>query len=290
MHYRKILTLFIKKGFSAATSTRSTFPMFFTVQNNPENIANMAHQEANLFRLAKQQGFRTIYISAQNSNCLNGIQTSAIDVMITSETEAGLFDSQKDDGLLVLARKLELGPRNFIVLHQRNIHAPYQYNYDHHPDLGKYPVDGLPKREGSVNAYDNAMLYNDRLFGEIITFFRQQISPPLYLWITSDHGEALGENGFWGHDKLDFEVATVPFMFFGTGDATKYVARIREMHIPTHYEMGKMIAEQLGCEIVNPNEETDVFYIQGVVALGKGGYMKCFRNGKDITIQSEFVR
>lgn len=53
-----------KKGFSAATSTRSTLPMFYTVQNNPANIANMAHQEANLFHLAKQQGFRTIYISA----------------------------------------------------------------------------------------------------------------------------------------------------------------------------------------------------------------------------------
>lgn len=210
--------------------------------------------------------------------------------MITYKTEAELFDSQKDDALLILARKLELGPRNFIVLHQRNIHAPYQYNYSHHPDLGEYPVEGLPKREASVNAYDNAILYNDRLFQQIIAFFRQRVSPPLYLWITSDHGEALGENGFLGHDRLDFEVATVPFMFYGTGDAAEYVPQIRALDLLTHYEMGKLIAKQLGCEILNPNEERGIFYIQGVVALGKGGYMKCRRNGENVTIQAEFVR
>lgn len=279
-----------KKGYSGATSTRSSLPMFYTLQYDPENNANLAHQPANLFRLAKQHGFRTVYISAQNGNCLSGFQISSIDVLMTYESDEKLFDTQKDDALLTLIRKVELGPRNFIVLHQRNIHAPYQYNYSHHPDLAKYPVDGLPQREASINAYDNSMLYNDWLFRQMIELFRERVSSPLYFWITSDHGEALGEQGFWGHDRLDLETATVPILFYGTGEAAAYVGRIQEMHLPTHYEMGKLIAEQLGFEIVNPDEEPDLFYVQGVVALGNGGYMKCRRTGDKVVSESEFVR
>lgn len=278
-----------KKGYSGATSTRSSLPMFYTLQYDPENIANLAHQPANLFRLAKQHGFRTVYISAQNSNCLSGFQISSIDVLMTYESDEKLFDLKKDDALLALVRNVELGPKNFIVLHQRNIHAPYQFNYSHHSDLAKYPVDGLPHREATINAYDNSMLYNDWLYRQMIELFRERAASPLYFWITSDHGEALGKQGFWGHDRLDFETATVPILFYGTGEAVTYVSRIKELHLPTHYEMGKLIAEQLGFEIINPNEEKDVFYIQGVVALGNGGYMRCRRNGDTVAGESEFV-
>lgn len=267
--------LIFKKGISAANATRSTMPMFYNLQYNPLNSEILIHQNTNLFRLAKKHGFKTIYISAQKANCLNGVQTKIIDTMITYETGQETFDKFHDEGLLILLKKVPLAERNFVVLHQRNIHAPYAKNYDHRPQIAVYPVDGLDFKKSNGNAYDNAVLYNDFIYRQIIEYINSTFQTPVYLFFTSDHSELFGERGLYGHDHLVIESAQVPIMLYGLNPETRFVERFKNLNWPTHYELGKLIADRLGFTIENPNEQPGYFYINGVSSLGKSGYIFC---------------
>ncbi len=267
------------KGFSAANATRSSLPMFYTVQYHPLDENNLQRQDANLFQLAKKHGFATSYLSAQNSNCLNGLNIGSIDRMITSETRPELFESQRDEGLLELLRESSPAERNFIVVHQRNIHLPYRTNIEHRPALQKYPVDGLEFKQANINAYDNAVHYADYLYQEVVREVNEMTEGPVYYFITSDHGEELGENGHWGHDQLNLDSPAVPIMFYGRGGDPEFIREMREKPPSTHYEMGKKIAELLGYEIHNPGEEDGIVYVNGVASFGRSGYLR-FHKGE----------
>lgn len=262
------------KGFAAANATRSSLPMFYTVQYHPLDENGMRRQDANLFRLAKRHGFATFYLSAQNSNCLNGVNIGSIDRMIALENRPELFDARKDEGLLQLLREIRPAARNFIVIHQRNVHLPYQANTEHRPDLQKYPVRGIEYKQANINAYDNAVHYVDYLYREAIREVEGMTIGPVYFFITSDHGEELGENGHWGHDQLNLDSPSVPLMFYGRGVDPKFIGELKEKPLSTHYEMGKKIAEVLGFEIHNPGEEEGVVYVNGVSSFGRSGYLR----------------
>ncbi|HSO09603.1 MAG TPA: phosphoethanolamine transferase [Desulfoprunum sp.] len=283
-----------RKGYSAASATRAALPMFYTLQYHPLDENRLRRQDSNLFRLAKQHGFRTWYLSAQNSNCLNGVDLDPIDVMITADTRPELFEREKDEGLLQLVREVPSGGKNFIVVHQRNVHLPYQANIEHRPAFQRFPTEELPFEDSTINAYDNAVLYADYLYQQLLQELRQKTDGPLYVFFTSDHGEKLGENGHWGHDRLDLVSAVVPIMFYARGGDGRYLREMRDKPPATHYQLGKMIARMLGYDIRNPAEEDGIVYVNGVASLGRSGYMR-FRvtdNGerRDLrVIQSPFV-
>jgi len=263
-----------RKGYSAANATRASLPMFYTLQYHPLDENRLRHQDSNLFLLAKQHGFRTYYFSAQNSNCLNGVNPGAIDAMVTADTRPELFEREKDEGLLQLVREVPSGGRNFIVVHQRNVHLPYQANIEHRPAFQRFPTEDLPFEDSTINAYDNAVLYADSLYRQLLQELRRKTDGPLYVIMTSDHGEKLGENGHWGHDRLDLVSSVVPIMFYGRGGDGRYLREMRDKPPRTHYQLGKMIARMLGYDIRNPAEEDGVVYVNGVASFGRSGYMR----------------
>jgi glucan phosphoethanolaminetransferase (alkaline phosphatase superfamily) len=263
-----------KKGLAAANATSSTLPMFFTIQYNPLNRNIIIDQRSNLFHLAKAHGFKTFYISAQKLNCLSGTSTTDIDYLTAYENETELFDHYKDEGLIRLAAKLELGPRNFIVLHQRCAHAPYENSYPRRKGFDQYPIENRPYREARANAYDNAILYNDFIITEIIKHFKQINRGATYVIATSDHGEEFGEQGRYGHDNLAIGAADVPLLWYAVNGDRRHIDRLKRLERPTHYELGLLIAAMMGYEISNPNQERDYFYMNGVAAFGESGYLK----------------
>lgn len=263
-----------RKGYSAANATRASLPMFYTLQYHPLDENRLRRQDSNLFLLAKQHGFKTWYLSAQNSNCLNGVNLGAIDVMITADTRPELFEREKDEGLLQLVREVPPGGKNFIVVHQRNVHLPYQTNIEHRPAFQRFPTEELPFEESTINAYDNAVLYADFLYRQLLQELRQRMDGPLYVFLTSDHGENLGDNGHWGHDRLDLVSSVVPIMFYARGGDGRYLREMREKPPGTHYQLGKMIARMLGYAIRNPAEKNGIVYVNGVASFGRSGYMR----------------
>ncbi len=265
---------FFTKGYAAAVATRATMPVFYNIQYNPLNQDIIKDQPTNMFRLAREAGFQTTYISAQNANCLNGVSTQYIDNFYTYNSHKELFDRIHDDGLTELLSTIEMKKRNFIVLHQRCAHAPFEVNYAHRQELIRFPYTGLPYHDYIKNSYDNAVLYNDFLYDTVINHLKTVVNGSLYLFITSDHGEEFGEEGRWGHDRLTLGSTLVPVLFYTKNGEPRFLDRLQSLHMPTHYELGLLIADRLGYVITDPNREDDWFYVGGVSAFGKSGYMK----------------
>jgi glucan phosphoethanolaminetransferase (alkaline phosphatase superfamily) len=271
--------LIAKRAISAGVSTRSAIPLFFNALREPKNRQAMSAQETNLFRLAKSAGFRTIYISAQKSNLLTGIGTGYIDQLITKDFYEDLFEAQRDDGILGFLNDLDLSGRNFVVLHQRALHAPYARAYENHPEFRTYDDQRRGRRARTKNAYDNGVLYYDWFIDTVIDTVAKGADTPLYVFATADHGQEMGEEGRFGHSHLTLNSARVPFLLYGQDADPRFLESIRSLEHPTPYELARSNAGLLGFEIVNPNEEAGVFYINGPRTFGRAGVLEIEKTG-----------
>ena len=105
-----------------------------------------------------------------------------------------------------LSDRIESSPRHrtFVVLHQRGSHGP-SYHDESPPEFSVFrPVCrsvNLDRctRESLINAYDNTILYTDHFVNEAIEILRGLTDTSTALIYVSDHGESLGEGGFYLH-------------------------------------------------------------------------------------------
>ncbi len=92
-----------------------------------------------------------------------------------------------------------------LVLHQNGSHGPAYYQ--RYPDnFRRFIPDcrtaefGACTQEEIVNAYDNTILFTDHVLAKVIdTLQRHGDSVSAAMLYVSDHGESLGENGFYLH-------------------------------------------------------------------------------------------
>ncbi|MCP6082887.1 hypothetical protein NL341_28205, partial [Klebsiella pneumoniae] len=76
------------------------------------------------FRFAREAGFRTHWISSQESKLLAHLGSRYLDVSITREDHPLRFLQRQDRTLLELLAQQHWGPRNFVVLNLRTAHLP----------------------------------------------------------------------------------------------------------------------------------------------------------------------
>jgi hypothetical protein len=124
------------------------------------------------------------------------------------------------------------------------------------------------------NSYDDAMLFNDSLYARLIEILKRRVSGPLYVFFTSDHGQELGERGFYGHSALRLGVVRVPFLFYGRDADPAFVDRLRRLQWPSHYELGLALADRLGVRVEDPNARAGVANANGVGFGGELGYLE----------------
>ena len=133
-------------------------------------------------------------------------------------------------------------------------------------DLANLIGEGIFNEKGKVKfvpltASDRMMkLFSedvDMVIAKMIKTFEQISKDRKYsIYVTADHGELFDYNGHWGHNNLLLEQGKVPF----------FMKRNRSAHLPavvSHYQIGKLIADDLGFKIVNPNEQNNTFYMHG---------------------------
>ena len=250
--------LIFRKSISSSTSTKISLPLILNSVREPNNLQMLETKNANLFKLAKEAGFKTIFISAQESVLSRGIGFSFIDDMIVYEQKKSLFNQFHDDALLKILNNIKLGENNFIVLHQRNSHSPYQNNYEHRKEFAYFTEKVSDYKQFINNTYDNSILYNDSLLNEMLENFTK-ITDSFTFFFTSDHGEMLGENNLYGHVKFNSEVTRIPFLIYSNNYKINFPI---EENI-THYEFSELIAKSLGYQIINPNLRDNIFYIHG---------------------------
>jgi glucan phosphoethanolaminetransferase (alkaline phosphatase superfamily) len=76
--------------------------------------------------------------------------------------------------------------------------------------------------------------------------------------LASDHNELLGENGTYGHRSayLTSEVIQISIVVHSS-DST-FLKKINHTFAITHYKIAKLLVEQIGFNVINPNEEENV--------------------------------
>lgn len=268
-----------RQGIAAGVATKVSLPMFFNMTREPGNLGHVFRQESNLIKMAKEQGFLAHYYSAQTANLSTFSGIEYADKSLTAENIGRALETRHDEVLLDILKRVDLGRPNFIVLHQRNSHSPYDSDYP--PEYAFYNSDmGRKANQYRVDTYDNSVRFTDHLLYNLISDLKSRSKLPVYVLFTSDHGEMLGEQGGqFGHAKLTEEVARVPFIFYAhNGEATR-VNEARKLVNPTHYEMGKLLAGLLGYRINNPNQEAGAYYLNGTDLSGSEGYLLVNKSG-----------
>lgn len=264
------------KGMSGGVSTPVSAPLLLNSIYEPNNVEALEAKQANLFRLAKEHGFKTFYISAQSGALLTNLGAEFIDYKMFRNKDLFLFNQYQDEALLKIIPDLDYAKQNFIVINQRNAHAPYEENYQHNPKFNHFKVDRSNYQQFRIDTYDNAMRYNDYIIYELFQFYINKFSGPTYIFFTSDHGEVLDSTKVaFGHADLKEEVAEVPFLAYIKNAKLDKINKIKQPIF--HYEVSKMIAEILGFEVDNPNEKENIFYIHGTELNGHNEFIRYTR-------------
>jgi len=107
------------------------------------------------------------------------------------------------------------------MVHTQGAHSPY-----HHPRAWNHHQGELDPRH---SAYLNLVEFVDAQFGR----FLDRLDDDALLVVTSDHGEALGEDGQWGHQINGMDLLyEVPLIINGASSPLKQMEKIS--HIDVH--------------------------------------------------------
>lgn len=273
-----------KTAWAAAVNTLISLPMMYNLQVHPKDWRKLVIKESNLLRLAKNNGYKVIYAELQNASVFRKTGIDAYDNLYIYDQEKDKDYKNEEEYLDVLLPKISLTGKNFIIIHQRNIHSPYEENFT--GAEGKYILSDQNNNDPKITNYNRAMLMEDSILDKIISWAEK--SPvETYFYYISDHGEALGQNGLWGHGHLDEADLRVPFLFtmFNSTD-TAYQQKITKLSNPCSYQIMLLITEKLGYDIKIPEAEENVCLINGRDSMGRAGYLK-IQNFPDSSFISE---
>ncbi|WP_425056292.1 sulfatase-like hydrolase/transferase, partial [Pseudomonas abyssi] len=194
-----------------------------------------------------------------------------------------LFSQRQDHALSDLLPRKQWGERNLVMINLRTAHSPYDHNYENHDEpIARWPTDGplsRDMREG--NAYDNAVRYFDDVVADIVAQF-DQLEGERYLLITGDHGQLLGENEVWGHNRLLPPVVDVPVMVLARDAPQGALDDLAGQRWVSHYEAGLWLAQRLGARVLNPNADPNVHFVKGKLLLGDNSIMQVKESGDDL--------
>ncbi len=255
---------YYSKAISSGVNTIVSVPLLLNGIYEPNNFKALEERPVNLFKLAKKHNFKNYYISAQSGSLLANVDAEYIDKVIFRQKSPAIFNAYQDEALIKIVSELEFSDKNFIVLHQRNIHAPYESNYKHNPAFANPPLENSDYNKMMVSTYENSIRYEDFLLYNMIDFFRKKFSSPTYIFFTPDHGEGIGFNDIYGHSELKEEIYNVMFLGYVSNGSELVKDKLASIRYPLcHYEIHNLIANVLGYEIENKNYKIDICYVQG---------------------------
>ncbi|MBW8809376.1 MAG: sulfatase-like hydrolase/transferase, partial [Lysobacter sp.] len=255
------------RGIAGAASTRASLGLLFNGVREPGNIAQLRSHEANMLRLAKRAGYRTYWLSTQHGDLLEEIDAPSIDVVRTRDSDAARIAALGDDAILDMLDVVTPDRPRLVVMMLRTAHIPYHDAYRRHGATYRRWPDGEGSTEGArlVNAYDNAIVYQDALVGKLYRRFERGDGDGLFV-VTSDHGQMLGEDSVWGHNVLTPQIAQVPMLVRGRGAAQAPLAGNGDWL--SHNDLARALAWRMGFSIDNPNQDAGVDYLQGSDLFG----------------------
>ena len=261
-----------KKAISSGVNTPVGVASFFYIKREPENVKLILSQKTNILKLARENNYTTYWLSMQEEGTGIFPFLNNSDFVKTRKD----FKDKYDDNLLNELKKINFSKKTFVVLHLRANHSPYE---EYTPKLFyKWSFNYKDYHKYKLFTYLNSVLYVDNIIYGIIEYMKENYKN-FIIYYVSDHSEMLGfksENGKYGHSQLVFGDTFIPFLYY----SDKYHKNLNKNYY-NHYLISKMLAEDLGYEIINPNENKDIYYINNVKLDGRSGYLKYELNSLD---------
>jgi len=265
----------IKEIYSGGLSTKVSIPTFFNLKRYPQDISVFKNKEASLPFMAATQGFETWWLSTQTAGLATYVTGIKRENFVSKDDHWDEVLKFHDEYLLELIKKVDFSRSNFIVLHERGSHSPYDKFHPKEFDKFSDNSDGVDSlKSHRINSYDNSILYSDYVHKKIIDHVNKKSQLPSVVIFTADHGELQGENGWWGHSQLYPEVARVPLIVWSKGIANEDIEQLMDLRFPTHFELGVNIAKLLGYEVVDPNEKEGVYFANGKSIDGSAPFLQ----------------
>lgn len=262
-----------RKGMAAAVSTRVSVPMFMNVQYEPDNWTHISSKKSSMFKLAKQSGYQTVFISSQMMDGTSALMGGQFIDHWRDERDKGACRYDNCLTSMIDSVALDWSAPAFVVLNQRSAHSPYQDNYP--PEFAEFSkTKSNDMNQYRRDTYDDAVRYVDQNVEHIVTHLQKISTLPVVIVMTADHGEKLGENGEFGHNTLDLPTGRVPFVLIADPALTSVTQAAHALPaILPHFEMARFTARLLGYDIDTPSRRENEYFLNGADLMGRAGFM-----------------
>lgn len=199
---------------SPHAQTSLSVPKIFSLSNYENEGKKPWYQQATLISFFKNAGYQTYWIS--NQEPASYITPAGMLGSICDQTQfVSAYKQFHDGALLPHIDKMVRGggiEKRFVNIHLIGAHNAYGDRYP--TGFGIFEAVSSDKQKRKRALYDNAMLYNDYILGEIFKRFSTSDSIVIYL---SDHGEEVYEiDDFIGHgdDRITRFTCEIPMLIY----------------------------------------------------------------------------
>ncbi len=241
-------SFFSTVGLSGGVSTDISVALFFNFGFGTSGGLKAAKGEHCLLKLAKKQNFSTHYLSTQSDQQLRYIAPyicpSFLDNYQSLEKvspKTSNPNAANDRDLLPsLSNILKDKSGHFIILHQRGSHAPWNLRSTKESRIFQ---DGSNQDQRIID-YDHSVVEFDLFWKELAAILEIIPQKTLVIYI-SDHGEALGKKGKWGHGFLNRSSFEVPVLIQSFHQNLPSSIKKLPANLP-HYNVALFLAEEMG--------------------------------------------
>ena len=230
----------LKIAYCGGLSTAISLPTLFSAVPRPNGMEQIISGRTNLFNLAKQQGYKTRFYSAQPENQMMIISVMGKiwidDLMFPTSLGYSISDIMHDHKLYDLFQKIDLDEGyNFIVLHQRGSHTPYAEILTED--------EKIFKQNTPVDNYDCTIYNTDQFIKKVFTHLEKREKDDWVLLFTPDNGQFVS-NEYYNQGTREEDNYLVPLMIYSPN---KNVEELQEKFL----DCKKMFHHQLSTFIVN---------------------------------------
>ena len=236
------------KGLSSGVSSDISIAFFFNLTYGEPGAFKMAKGEHCLFKLAKENKFSTYFHSVQDIQSLRYtlpyLCSNSLDEFKSFENISPHRENsnQAVDRDLIPSLKeilIKKNVKNFIVLHQRGSHAPWELRFSKESDVFK--DQNTDKR---INFYDNSVLEFDLFWKELHDVLKDSSSKTLVVYL-SDHGESLGTDKKFGHGFLAKTSFEIPMFFLSYNAALPTIVKKFPNYL-TQFSFSLFLVSEMG--------------------------------------------
>jgi glucan phosphoethanolaminetransferase (alkaline phosphatase superfamily) len=282
---------FYARAFSAGVSSDVSVAFLMNNSYGPDGARDVFNGKNCVFSIAQKADFKTYFYSTQSQQQLRYIMNSICPRYIEDYKNLEMLDptiedtNAADDGHSIKAlKKIDLNSgKNFITLHQRGSHGPFSLRFSQQANAFEV-TDEDDRYSANIKYYDNSVVQFDFYMKELIEYVRKQKKPTIMVYV-SDHGEGLGEEGVWGHGKLNRISFEVPFLFYSNDK--KLAQRYKEQFPKqmTHFNISLLLADLVGMESeMKFSTQMKEYIVYGNDIDGFMGYMRLENIDSDMKV------